>query len=822
MRTLLRTAMDELSSNGPSFMISDDSDTLLYATVVLLTTPDGQIQACRSQQEKEKNPDRISLDRRGLTRLPILMGESRLRLLSLQHNLVTRLDGLAMQGLTRLVFLDIYDNQLDRVSGLDSLINLRVLLMGKNRIRRIEGLNGLNKLEVLDLHGNQIYQVGGLSALGELKLLNLAGNQIRVVGASDLQGLQSLQELNLRRNRIKHIMGFDDTPQLQKLFLSNNELHVVDNMSSIMKASQLREITIDGNPVSLGGDCVSFLVSYLPNLKMLSHMEVTDSVRKAAMTWRNSREASFSQKSGDVLKDVRREEVISNARTNWELLRSQTRCLRSDHNLSGSLKDLRSNSDYEVGSERNAQSDSGISIVSSFSANAIKPVARGESSNTSSASMSDTEKRRLKFSKRTCSQDSDISQMTTLTCNSASLEYFRLPPILVPLLNNPDDKPESSPTGSNSQVNNESSVTKNEPLKRCDSLSSVEPNVDSSLSSLPSDSSSSDEIESSEELASPQEVVVHCEEAPRNVKSATHYRRHPPRKMQSRATTARPKQKPPAPQGKVREQGGDFLVEICGRCLNIYGQGALRFIDRPWNSGKAADVTTVRFNYINFDSIIPIFGRLKIRFPNVEHFIFRETNIHCMAQLNALADVQGLTSLLIESEGNSITQKEWKRYAIYRLSHWGLKVINGNEVTEEEVAEASEEFEGLSDIVLWSLPESLLQPLLSRLRLEGTRSGSQLSAKQWLWNADPALRSVVAKEALQWRRGSLNQEDLMWRHKGRIHLAYLLEVACAAVEKLHLLDTEWPSILSELVTEVLVDYSHLDSYMKKCMQSLKL
>lgn len=51
-------------------------------------------------------------------------------------------------------------------------------------------------------------------------------------------------------------------------------------------------------------------------------------------------------------------------------------------------------------------------------------------------------------------------------------------------------------------------------------------------------------------------------------------------------------------------------------------------------------------------------------------------------------------------------------------------------------------------MVLWSLPESLLTPLLNKLRLE---INSNISAKQWLYKADPALRSVICKEALQWR-----------------------------------------------------------------------
>lgn len=100
-------------------------------------------------------------------------------------------------------------------------------------------------------------------------------------------------------------------------------------------------------------------------------------------------------------------------------------------------------------------------------------------------------------------------------------------------------------------------------------------------------------------------------------------------------------------------------------------------------------------------------------------------------------------------------RKNWRSYAIFRLSHWGLRVINGVEVKEEEIAAANEEYRSLSELVLWSLPDVLLQPLLARLRLEGHES--EQKAKKWLLAADPALRSVVTKEALQWKKSSVNQ-----------------------------------------------------------------
>jgi len=73
--------------------------------------------------------------RRGLTAVPLLPNETKLRLFSLQHNFLLKLDGISTCGLTpsRLVFLDLYDNQVERISGLDALENLRVLLLGKNK-----------------------------------------------------------------------------------------------------------------------------------------------------------------------------------------------------------------------------------------------------------------------------------------------------------------------------------------------------------------------------------------------------------------------------------------------------------------------------------------------------------------------------------------------------------------------------------------------------------------------------------------------------------------------------------------------------------------
>lgn len=265
-------------------------------------------------------------------------------------------------------------------------------------------------------------------------------------------------------------------------------------------------------------------------------------------------------------------------------------------------------------------------------------------------------------------------------------------------------------------------------------------------------------------------------------------------------------------------------MEILGRYLNVYGVGAIKFVDKQWNTQKAQDVHTVKFSYINFNSISAILGRIKIRFPNVENYVFRETNIICLGQLNAMADTQGLKSITIDPEGNHIVanNKNWRAYCIWRLNHWGLKSINGMEITEEEIVEAEKVYNGLSDLVLWSLPESLLNPLFARLRVDEMLQNSKITPKEWLMKqADESIRLVVGKEALQWKKSNTGQqEETVVRRKGKLMFGHMMENTINAVEKMQKLEFLWPNILLEMIRNTLIDYSQIDLYVRNLLNEL--
>lgn len=219
----------------------------------------------------------------------------------------------------------------------------------------------------------------------------------------------------------------------------------------------------------------------------------------------------------------------------------------------------------------------------------------------------------------------------------------------------------------------------------------------------------------------------------------------------------------------------------------------------------------------------------------------------CFIIISSSLPSQGIQSLVIEPAGNAVCAKLWRPYAIYRLSHWGVRQINGDDVRPAEADEAHRMYEGLSDLVLWSLPDAVLDPLLVRLRLEETCTASRLTAKQWLMQADGALRGVVGKEALQavvlpsqlagagassgksGRNAQPQADDSCggagWpvaqqQQRGKRHLRAMMVNTCDAVEKLQQLEQLWPGMLMEIIRNTLLDYAQLDVYVRNMMAEL--
>ncbi|XP_066541608.1 leucine-rich repeat-containing protein 49 isoform X2 [Hoplias malabaricus] len=267
-----------------------------------------------SRDDCSTSLERLELDCRGLIECPSLYGMDNLRLLNLQHNLISHLPHLA--HLPRLAFFDLYDNRLTDMSAISSLSLLRVLVLGKNRIQRICGLDNLTRLDVLDLHSNQISKIENVSHLLELRVLNLAGNCISRV--ENLQGLDSLTDLNLRRNRISTVTEVDRLPSLQRLFLSFNSISSFDELACLGLSCSLCELTLDGNPVAQESCYKQAVIRCVLPLRLLDMKRITEEERRAASVSARKEDEKKRDTHKQAVHKEKRRLAIRNAAQQWE------------------------------------------------------------------------------------------------------------------------------------------------------------------------------------------------------------------------------------------------------------------------------------------------------------------------------------------------------------------------------------------------------------------------------------------------------------------------------------------------------------------------
>uniref|UniRef100_A0A8D2KD87 Leucine-rich repeat-containing protein 49 n=1 Tax=Urocitellus parryii TaxID=9999 RepID=A0A8D2KD87_UROPR len=160
-----------------------------------------------------------------------------------------------------------------------------------------------------------------------------------------------------------------------------------------------------------------------------------------------------------------------------------------------------------------------------------------------------------------------------------------------------------------------------------------------------------------------------------------------------------------------------YLVEVDGDTLSLYGSGALESLDRNWSVQTAGMVTTVSFTFIEFDEIVQVLPKLKMKFPNSLHLKFKETNLIMLQQFNALAQLRRIDQLTIDPQGNPVVNFTlWKYYVLFRLSHFSMQKINGTEVTQNDMIMAERLFGILAHVASSELPQYRMISILGDAR----------------------------------------------------------------------------------------------------------
>ncbi|KAL8685527.1 MAG: hypothetical protein Q9218_007706 [Villophora microphyllina] len=201
---------------------------------------------------------------------------SSLQDLDLYDNLISHIRGL--DQLVHLTSLDLSFNKIKHIKNVDHLKELRDLYFVQNRIQKIENLKGMDRLRNLELAANRIrvckilsllcgrgvdksQEVENLENLVGLEELWLGKNKITELkvlafGAAGLCGIDALQNvsslvnlkiLSIQSNRLPAITGLESLPNLEELYISHNAL---TEISGLEQNHKLRVLDISNNRIS--------------------------------------------------------------------------------------------------------------------------------------------------------------------------------------------------------------------------------------------------------------------------------------------------------------------------------------------------------------------------------------------------------------------------------------------------------------------------------------------------------------------------------------------------------------------------------------------
>ncbi|XP_066199057.1 leucine-rich repeat-containing protein 49 isoform X3 [Saccopteryx leptura] len=273
------------------------------------------------------------------------------------------------------------------------------------------------------------------------------------------------------------------------------------------------------------------------------------------------------------------------------------------------------------------------------------------------------------------------------------------------------------------------------------------------------------------------------------------------------------------------------LVEVDGDTLSLYGSGALESLDRNWSIQTAGMVTTVFFAFIEFDEIVQVFHKLKMKFPNSLHLKFKETNLAMLQQFNALALLRRVDQLTVDPQGNPVVSFTlWKYYVLFRLSHFSLQKINGTEVTRNDMIMAERLFGILAHVASSELPQYRMISILGNARKKQFRCLQEIKGKK------PGVISEENNDSKRLVGENTNRAVLNYttrdfynekleetKEKQKFCKRYVEDLVKGAAEvstKGAALQRLWPQLFIELVRDAVLETRSKNSYMKLCLQQI--
>ena len=179
----------------------------------------------------------------GIADLSGLESAVNLKALVLSDNQIEDLSPIAES--TILESLDLKQNNVSDISSLADMANLSALSLSGNAVTDLSPLADLAVLNSLELQGNEVSDISSLAGVANLRFLGLRGNP--VTDLSPLEGLEWLGELDLAGTSVTDLSPLEQLARLTRLHFGGDS---VTDLSPVAGLTRLTRLEIVGDSIS--------------------------------------------------------------------------------------------------------------------------------------------------------------------------------------------------------------------------------------------------------------------------------------------------------------------------------------------------------------------------------------------------------------------------------------------------------------------------------------------------------------------------------------------------------------------------------------------
>uniref|UniRef100_A0A1I8MTA3 Ig-like domain-containing protein n=1 Tax=Musca domestica TaxID=7370 RepID=A0A1I8MTA3_MUSDO len=242
--------------------------------------------------------DYFDCGKKHLDRIPTL--PNYVQVIDLLGNKLNDTSVLQIRNLPDLNKLVLKRNQLETMPVFVGLTSLKQLSLAHNRIQRIssESLAALPKLKSLDLSKNYLHAIESDYFPSPNRLLHLIlnGNEISSIGENAFENLSNLQDIELNNNHLTTLPGgvFKSMGKLRKLSLNNNQLEI--NWSTFRGLTSLQKLFLKSNNIRILQDGVFHVMQSIETIE-LDHNGISSLSRQGLFNLTKLRHLSLSNNS---------------------------------------------------------------------------------------------------------------------------------------------------------------------------------------------------------------------------------------------------------------------------------------------------------------------------------------------------------------------------------------------------------------------------------------------------------------------------------------------------------------------------------------------